>query len=248
MVEIKTREEVEKIRKSGKILRFVLDLVKDRIKPGVTTGELSRLAEEHILAEGAVPAFKGYRGFPQALCISINDELIHGIPGDRLIMEGDIVKVDGGVLFNGWFSDSAFTVIAGKPLCDDDARLVRITEKALEIGIATAKEGNTIGDIGHYIQSLVESSGFSVVRDYSGHGLGRRLHEDPSVPNFGTKGKGITLKEGMVIAIEPMVTSGSYELFVGKDGWTVRTVDGSKTAHFEHTVAITCNGPEVLTL
>lgn len=248
MIELKTPEEVEKIRKSGKILRFALDIVREKIKPGVTTLDLSKIAEDFILSQGAIPAFKGYRGFPEALCISVNDELIHGIPGNRKIIEGDVVKVDGGVILEGWYSDAAFTVIAGEPHSESDSKLVSATEQSLEEGLCMAKAGNRLGDIGFAIQNFVEREGFSVIRDYSGHGVGRNLHEDPSVPNFGRKGQGFALKEGMVIAIEPMVSQGSYKLFVDLNGWTVKTVDGSRTAHFEHTVAITENGPDILTL
>ncbi len=248
MIELKTPEEVEKIRKSGKILRFALDIIREKIEPGVTTLDLSKIAEDFILSQGATPAFKGYRGFPEALCISVNDELIHGIPGGRKVREGDIVKVDGGVILEGWYSDAAFTVIVGEPLSENDLRLVITTEQSLKEGLYMAKPGNRVGDIGFAIQNFVEKEGFSVIRDYSGHGVGRSLHEDPSVPNFGRKGQGFALKEGMVIAVEPMVSQGSYKLFIDMNGWTVKTVDSSRTAHFEHTVAITENGPDILTL
>ncbi len=247
MIEIKSIEEVEKIRNSGKILRSVLNLVRENIKPGVATIELSRLAEDFIIKHGAIPAFKGYKGFPEALCISINEELIHGIPGSRTIKESDVVSIDGGVLFEGWYSDAAFTVIAGESVDENARRLVEVTEQALYVGIKEAKINNRIGDIGHSIQNFVESFGFSVIRDYSGHGIGKKLHEDPSVPNFGRPGQGVLLKKGMVIAIEPMVAEGNNKLFVEGNGWTVKTLDHSLAAHFEHTVAIGNNGPEVLT-
>lgn len=248
MIELKTSEEIEKIRKSAKILRFALDLVKEQIKPGITTLDLSIIAEKYILSQGALPAFKGYKGFPHALCVSINDELIHGIPGDTIINEGDIVKVDGGVLFDGWYSDAAYTVIVGKPNKEKDDKLVKVTEHALKLAIQNAVPGIRIGELGYLVESYVKSNGFSVVRDYSGHGVGKKLHEDPSVPNFGEKNRGVFLKEGMVLAIEPMVTQGNYRLYVDSNGWTVKTVDHSLTAHFEHTVAITKDGPDILTL
>jgi len=247
MIEIKTIEEIEKIRNSGRILKSVLNLVRENIKPGVATIELSRLAEDFIIKHGAIPAFKGYKGFPEALCISINEELIHGIPGSRTIKESDVVSVDGGVLFEGWYSDAAFTVIAGEPVNENARRLVEVTEQALYVGIKEAKINNRIGDIGHSIQNFIESFGFSVIRDYSGHGIGKKLHEDPSVPNFGRSGQGVLLKKGMVIAIEPMVAEGNNKLIVEANGWTVKTLDHSLAAHFEHTVAIGNNGPEVLT-
>lgn len=248
MIELKTPEEIEKIRKSAKILRFALDLVKEQIKPGITTLDLTIIAEKYILSQGALPAFKGYNGFPHALCISINDELIHGIPGNTIINEGDIVKIDGGVLFDGWYSDAAFSIIVGKPNSEIDNKLVKVTENALKIAIENTVPGIRIGDLGYLIENYVESNGFTVVRDYSGHGIGKKLHEDPSVPNFGEKNRGVFLKEGMVLAIEPMVSQGNFKLFVDSNGWTVRTVDHSLTAHFEHTVAITRNGPDILTL
>jgi len=248
MIVIKTKEEIEKIKKSGKILRLVLDTVKENIKPGITTIELDKMAEKLIYKNGGVPAFKGYRGFPNTLCISINDEVIHGIPSQRVIEDGDIVKVDGGVILDGFYSDAAFTVIAGTPRSELDVKLVDVVEKAFFEGISVIKDGARLGDVGFAIQNFVEKNGFSVLRDYTGHGVGKRLHEDPAVPNFGEKGKGMVLKAGMTLAIEPMITAGDYRVYTDKNGWTVKTVDGSNAAHFEHTIAILENGVEILTM
>ena len=247
MVELKTREEIEKIKKSGKILRQALELVKSKVKVGITTGELDKIAEEFIRSKGAIPACKGYEGFPGTMCISVNDEVVHGIPGKRKLKEGDVVSFDSCVLLDGWYSDSAITVIVGRPKTENDKKLVEVTEQALYIGIEKAVAGNRIGDISAAVQEFVEKNGFSLVREYTGHGIGRHLHEDPSVPNYGKKGTGMILKEGMCIAIEPMVCAGDYRLYTAKDGWTAITVDHSNAAHFEHTIAITKNGPEILT-
>ncbi len=247
MVELKTREEIEKIKKSGKILRQALELVKSKVKVGITTGELDKIAEEFIRSKGAIPACKGYEGFPGTMCISVNDEVVHGIPGKRKLKEGDVVSFDSCVLLDGWYSDSAITVIVGRPKTENDKKLVEVTEQALYIGIEEAVAGNRIGDISAAVQEFVEKNGFSLVREYTGHGIGRHLHEDPSVPNYGKKGTGMILKEGMCIAIEPMVCAGDYRLYTAEDGWTAITVDHSNAAHFEHTIAITKNGPEILT-
>lgn len=247
MIVIKTKEEIEKMRKSGKILRLVLDMVKEKIEPGIKTIELDKLAEDKIYELGGVPAFKGYRGFPNSLCISINDEVIHGIPSDRIIQDGDVVKIDGGVILDGYYSDAAFTKIAGTPKSDTDIKLVEVVEKAFFEGIAAIRVGAHLYDIGYSIQKFVEGNGFSVLRDYTGHGIGRNLHEDPSVPNYGKPGTGIPLRAGMTLAIEPMITAGSYKVYTDKNGWTVKTVDGSNSAHFEHTVAIFEDRVELLT-
>ncbi len=247
MIEIKTPQEIGKMKNSGKILSASLLAVREQIKPGQTTFALDKIAEKVIVDYGAVPGFKGYRGFLNATCISVNDEIIHGIPGDRILKDGDVVSIDSGVLLDGWFSDSAFTVIVGGRAKKEDRKLVEVTERALYAGIDAAKIGNRVGDIGFTIQQYVESFGFSVVKDYTGHGIGRHLHEDPSVPNFGKHGTGIKIRVGLCIAIEPMVCAGSDELFVESNGWTVKTVDHANAAHFEHTIAITENGPEILT-
>lgn len=247
MIVIKTEEEIEKIRKSGKILRLVLDMVKENIKPGVKTIELDMMAEELINRSGGIPAFKGYRGFPNTLCISINDEVIHGIPSDRVIQDGDVVKIDGGVILDGYYSDAAITVIAGSPKNKRDVELVDTVEKAFYEGISAIKPGARIGDIGYRIQTFVESRGFSVLRDYTGHGVGKRLHEDPPIPNFGSANTGFPLKPGMTLAIEPMITAGDYRVYTDKNGWTVKTVDGSNSAHYEHTIAVLDGSVRILT-
>ncbi|MGB9695241.1 MAG: type I methionyl aminopeptidase [Caldisericaceae bacterium] len=247
MIEIKTPAEIDKMRKSGKILKSALDEVRNSIRPGIATLELDRICEDVIKANGGIPGFKGYSGFPNAACISVNDEIIHGIPGDRVIQDGDIVSVDSGVLLDGWFSDSAITVIAGSPKSDEDAKLVEVTEKALYVGIENALVGNRIGDIGNAIEKFVTGFGFSLVKEYTGHGIGRHLHEDPSVPNYGRKGLGAKISVGLCIAIEPMVCAGSADVFVEDNGWTVKTKDHSNAAHFEHTIAITDGGAVLLT-
>lgn len=247
MIEIKTSVEIDKMRKSGKVLKLALDAVRRSIKPGVTTQELDKICENVIISNGGIPGFKGYNGFPNATCISLNDEVIHGIPGERVVKEGDIVSIDSGVLLDGWWSDSAFTVIVGSQVKEEDKKLVDVTEKALYVGIENALAGNRIGDIGASIEKFVKSFGFSVVRDYTGHGIGRHLHEDPPVPNFGRKGLGPRIQEGLCIAIEPMVCAGSEDVFVDNNNWTVKTIDHSSSAHFEHTIAVTANGPVLLT-
>jgi methionyl aminopeptidase len=248
MIDLKTREEVEKIRKSGRILCAAFDIVRSNIKTGIPIIELDRLFEEFVIKNGAVPGCKGYEEYPNALCISVNDEIVHGIPSVRKIMNGDVVSFDSCVLLDGWHSDSAFTVIVGQSESEMDTRLVEVTEKALFIGIEQARVGNRIGDISFSIQNYVEMNGFSVVREYSGHGIGRKLHEDPVVPNFGRKNTGPLIKEGMCIAIEPMVCEGKSGLYIEKDGWTAKTIDGLKAAHFEHTVYVSGNGSEILTI
>lgn len=247
MIVIKTKEEIEKMKKSGKILRLVLDMVREKIKPGITTKFIDSLAEEMIFKMGGVPAFKGYRGFPNSLCISINDEVIHGIPSDRVIEEGDVVKIDGGVILDGYYSDAAFTVIAGNPKSKTDEKLIEIVEKAFFEGISAIKVNAHLSDVSCSIQKFVEDNGFSVVRDYTGHGIGKHLHEDPAVPNFGKCGTGVPLRSGMTLAIEPMITAGDFRVYTDKNGWTVKTVDGSHAAHFEHTIAILDDGVQILT-
>ena len=225
----------------------VFEKLRGMIEPGITTKELDQVAEEYILLKGARPAFKGYRGFPATLCISINDEVVHGIPGRRPLKQGDIVSLDVGVNYVGYFGDAAITFPVGE--VDPEAkRLLDVTEKALYIGIEKAKVGNRLFDISYAIQSWVESHGFSVVRDFVGHGIGRELHEEPQIPNFGVPHQGPRLEKGMVLALEPMVNEGTYEVRVLSDGWTVVTVDGKRSAHFEHTIAITEDGAEILSI
>jgi methionyl aminopeptidase len=250
MIVLKSQAEIEIMRRANLIVAEVLRAVRSRVQPGVTTSELDRLAEELTREHGAVPAFKGYevagRVFPRSICISINDEVVHGIPSDnRLLQEGDIVGLDFGVCYRGYFGDSAVTVPVG-PVDAEARRLMAVAEAALWAGIEEARPGRRLGDLSAAIQERVEAAGFSVVRDFVGHGIGRRLHEEPQVPNFGQRDRGIRLREGMVFAIEPMVNAGGFEVRIKEDGWTAVTLDGRRSAHFEHSVAITGNGPYVL--
>jgi methionyl aminopeptidase len=229
------------------VVHDVLEELARAVAPGVTTAELDRLAADATRARGAAPAFLGYHGYPAALCISVNDEVVHGIPSSRTLREGDLVGLDFGVVLDGWFGDAARTVPVGAP-SEGAVRLMAAARDALAAGIAAARPGGRVGDIGAAVQALVESRGFSVVRDFVGHGIGRRLHEPPHVPNFGRAGTGETLRPGMVLAIEPMVNAGAADVEVLDDGWTAVTADGSLSAHFEHTVAVTEKGPDILTL
>jgi len=244
---IKSPREIEQMRRSNLIVAEVFQGLKKVIGPGISTQELDQITESIILLKGAVPAFKGYRGFPASLCISINEEIVHGIPSQRRLREGDIVSLDVGVNLNGYFGDGAITLPVGE--VDQEARrLLEVTEKALSIGIEKAKLGNRLSDISYAIQSWVESQGFSVVRDFVGHGIGRDLHEEPQIPNFGSPHQGPRLEKGMVFALEPMVNEGTYEVKILSDGWTVVTADGKRSAHFEHTIAITEKGAEILSI
>jgi len=229
------------------IVSETLKKVSENIGPGVTTMELDRIAESHITGRGAKPAFKGYRGYPATLCISVNEEVVHGIPGSRFLKSGDVVSVDVGVILNGFFGDAAFTVIVGEG-SDEARRLVRVTERSLQAGIEKAVAGNRLSDISSAVQRVVEENGFSVVRDFVGHGIGRDLHEDPQIPNFGRPGLGPVLREGMTLAIEPMVNAGVADIRILADKWTAVTADGRPSAHFEHTVAVTKDGPRRLTI
>ncbi|RLB02682.1 MAG: type I methionyl aminopeptidase [Deltaproteobacteria bacterium] len=247
MINIRTPQEIAKIRKSSSLVARALQKVREAIRPGVTTAELDRIAEETIRRGGGVPAFKGYRGFPASLCVSVNEEVVHGIPGRRRLKEGDIVSLDLGVLMDGYYGDAAITVPVGE-VSELAKRLLQVTEEALYRGIEKARAGNRLFDISHAIQRWVEAAGFSVVRDFVGHGIGRALHEEPQVPNFGPPNQGPRLDVGMVLAIEPMVNTGTWRVRVLENGWTVVTADGGLSAHFEHTVAITEGGPEILSL
>jgi methionyl aminopeptidase len=245
MIIVKSSREIEQLKRSNAIVAEVFEKLKKMIEPGITTKELDQVAEEYILLKGGQPAFKGYRGFPATLCISINEEVVHGIPGQRRLKEGDIISLDVGVNFVGYFGDAAITLPVGE--VDPEAtRLLEVTEKALYIGIEKAKRGNRLFDISYAIQRWVESHGFSVVRDFVGHGIGKDLHEEPQIPNFGAPHQGPRLEKGMVFALEPMVNEGTYEVRILSDGWTVVTADGKRSAHFEHTVAITEDGAEIL--
>lgn len=247
MIILKSDQEIEKIREAGRIVAETIEELKERVCAGIFTRDLDRIAEEYIVKRGGIPAFKGYRGFPATLCISVNNEIVHGIPSDRRLDEGDIVSIDLGVLLDGYYGDAAVTLPVGE-IADTSNRLLEVTERSLYIAIDKARIGNRVSDISYSIQTFIEDAGYSVVRDYVGHGIGRSLHEDPPVPNFGEPGKGPRLKAGMVLAIEPMVNMGQSELFVEDNGWTAITKDGSLSAHFEHTVAITEDGPMILTV
>ena len=244
----KSPSELDKMRASGRIVRQVLDTVRAMVKPGVTTMDLERAAEKKIKELGAKPAFKGYYDYPCVLCTSVNQEIVHGIPSPkRMLKDGDIVSIDCGVVLDGYYGDAAITVPVGDAVAPEVQKLLEVTEASLYRGIAAAQIGNTVGDVGAAVQELVEANGFSVVREFVGHGIGTRLHEDPQVPNYGTRGHGARLREGMVIAIEPMVNAGTPGARVLDDKWTAVTEDGSFSAHFEHCVAVTENGPVILT-
>ena len=247
MIIIKNHNEIALMKKAGRIVGETLLLFKEEVKPGVTTAELDRMAEEFITKHGAKPSFKGLYGFPSSLCISVNEQVIHGFPGAYVLKEGDIVSIDCGAFFDGFHGDAARTFPVGN-ISLDAQKLIDITEESFFQGIKFAKEGNKLTDISYGIQSYVEAAGFSVVRDFVGHGIGRKVHEDPNVPNFGKSGRGPKLVEGMVLAIEPMINLGNHNVKTLKDGWTVVTVDSSLSAHYENTVAILSDGPEILTL
>jgi len=247
MIIIKNHDEIAIMRKAGRIVGETLLLLEKEVKPGVTTANLDRIAEEFITKHGAKPSFKGLYGFPSSLCISVNEQVIHGFPGNYVLREGDIVSIDCGAFFNGFHGDAARTYPVGS-VSVEALKLIDITRESFFQGIKFAKEGNKLTDISHEIQSYVEAAGFSVVRDFVGHGIGRKVHEDPNVPNFGKPGKGPKLLEGMVLAIEPMVNAGTNKVKTLKDGWTVVTADSSLSAHYENTVAILSDGPKILTL
>ena len=252
MIYIKTQKEIDFIRESCRIVAETLRLVKSNVKVGTTTYELDRIAEDYIKSNNAIPAFKGYSqgglpGFPGSVCTSINDAVVHGIPGQVRLEEGDIISLDVGVLKNNYYGDAAITVAVGK-ISDEKKMLMEVTEKSLQLGIEQAKNGNRVHDISAAVQDYVEQNGFSIVKDLCGHGVGKFLHEDPAVPNFGKRGTGSKLKRGMTIAIEPMVNAGGFEVITSPDGWTVITADGSPSAHFEHTILILDNSPEILTV
>ena len=246
MIILKSPEEIEKIRVAGRIVAEVFEVLKDWIRPGVTTRDIDRVAEEGILKRGGRPAFKGYRGFPCTLCVSVNEEVVHGIPSDRKLLEGDILGVDMGAWLDGYYGDAAVSFPVGR-VTDEAARLLKITEASLYAGIEKARVGGRLSDISCAIQSCVEQAGYSVVREFVGHGIGQDLHEEPQIPNYGKPSRGPRLKAGMVLAIEPMVNAGAPETKVLGDRWTAVTCDRSLSAHFEHTVAVTDQGPRILT-
>ncbi len=246
MITIKNAAEIAKMREAGRVIAEVFELMREKIRPGITTGELDLAAERLILRRQAVPVCKGFEGFPAATCISVNNEVIHGIPGGRVINAGDIVSVDLSVSRDGWCADAARTFPVGE-ISPELQELLRVTEESFYAGMAMAKIGNRLGDIGHRIQEVAEAHGLGVVRDYVGHGIGREMHEAPDVPNYGRPGRGLRLVEGMALAIEPMLNLGTAAVRTLPDGWTVVTLDGKFSAHYENTVAITAAGPEILT-
>jgi methionyl aminopeptidase len=249
VISLKSEREIEIMRRSNVIVAEVLMELRQIVAPGVTTLELDAIAEEQTLKRKAIPAFKGYevagRVFPRCLCVSVNEEIVHGIPSNRALREGDIVGLDYGVIYEGYYGDSAITVGVGK-VSNQARALMGVTEKALYKGIEQLHDGKRLGDLGSAVQQVAEGAGFSVVRAFVGHGIGKRLHEEPPVPNYGEPDRGVRVREGMVLAIEPMVNAGSYEVAMKEDGWTAVTKDGSLAAHFEHSVAVTKNGPYIL--
>ncbi len=246
MISVKSEEEIELLRESNLLVGKTLGEMAKHVRPGVSTLELDRIAEEFIRSHGAEPGFLGYGGFPNSLCISVNDVVVHGIPSAKCILkEGDVVSIDCGTLKNGYYGDSAYTFEVGE-VSEEVHKLLVTTKESLYKGIEKAVAGMRIGDIGHAVQSHCEAAGFSVVRELVGHGVGRNLHEDPQVPNFGRMGQGVKLKEGMVIAIEPMINLGEKQVYIENDGWSIRTRDGKPSAHFEHTMAIGKHGADIL--
>ncbi|NLG81326.1 MAG: type I methionyl aminopeptidase [Bacilli bacterium] len=246
MIICKTPREIEIMREAGRIVALTHQELQKHIKPGITTLELDRIAEDFVRSQGAIPSFKGYNGFPGSICASVNEELVHGIPGPRVLKDGDIISIDIGAMYNGYHGDSAWTYPVGK-ISDAAQHLLTVTEQALYEGLNQAKPGNRLSDISHAIQTYVEKHGYSVVEEYVGHGIGQKLHEDPPVPNYGLPNRGPLLKKGMTLAIEPMVNQGKRYVRVLSNNWTVVTMDNSLCAHFEHTIVITDNGYEILT-
>lgn len=246
MIVRKSAAEVARIAAAGRVLADCIDALAEAVRPGVTTAALDRLAEAFIRERGGVPTFLGYRGFPRSICASPNDMVVHGIPGKRRVAEGDLLSLDVGVTLEGYIADSAVSLPVGT--VDAEARrLMDVTRESLEAGLAECRIGRRLGDVSHAVQEVVEAAGFNVVRSLVGHGVGRTMHEDPQIPNYGDPGRGPRLEEGMVFAIEPMVNAGGHEVYVADDGWSIHTSDGSLSAHFEHTVAVTKDGPQVLT-
>ncbi len=247
MITMKSAREIEVMRRSGKITSRVLSMLLRTARAGMTLRELDRLAENGIREQGGVPTFKGYQGYPASICASVNEVVVHGIPGDRVLCDGDVLSIDIGTTFEKYVSDTAATVAIGN-VSGEAARLLRVTQESLMLGIAQMQKGNRLSDIGHAVQAHAEAHGYGVVRALVGHGVGKKMHEEPQVPNWGDAGKGIVLRPGLVIAIEPMITEGTYEVETLTDGWTVVTADRKLSAHFEHTIALTEDGPRILTL
>lgn len=247
MIICKSPKEIEKMREASQIVVKTLKLIEEMVRPGISTKELDRTAERYIKKERGRPAFKGYRGFPASICVSVNEEVVHGVPNGRRLKSGDIIGIDVGVEYDSYYGDAAVTLPVGE-ITPEAARLIEVTKKALAAGVEKCQVGNRIYDISSAIQEVAEGAGFSVVRDYVGHGIGQSMHEDPQIPNYGRAGTGPYLKEGMVFALEPMINIGGFKVEVLSDKWTVVTEDRSLSAHFEHTVAVTRSGPEILTL
>lgn len=248
MIIYKSPDEVDKMRVAGRIVAATIDAVLGAVRPGVSTADLDAVAEGFIREREATPSFKGYRGFPASICASLNEEVVHGIPSPkRILKEGDVLSLDFGAIWEGYHADSAVTVFVGEPPSAEAEKLARVTEEALEAGISQIRPGGRLSDVSHAVQQVVEGAGFSVVREYVGHGIGRNMHEDPQIPNYGLPGRGPELRPGLVVAVEPMVTMGDWRTRVLADDWTVVTADGSLAAHFEHTIAVTEAGHEVLT-
>ncbi len=247
MITMKSAREIEIMRRSGKITSAVLATLLRTVRPGMTLREVDRLAESGIRERGGIPTFKGYHGFPASICASVNEVVVHGIPGDQVLKDGDILSIDIGTTFEKYVSDTAATVAIGN-VSEEAKRLLRVTQECLMRGIAAMQKGSRLSDIGHAVQQHAEAHGYGVVRALVGHGVGTKMHEEPQVPNWGEGGKGIVLRPGLVLAIEPMITEGTHEVATRKDGWTVVTADGKLAAHFEHTVALTDDGPRILTL
>ncbi len=247
MIILKTKREIEIMRRAGRLVAQSHELVRQHIKPGITTREIDQIVEDFLRSQNAIPTFKGYNGFPYSICASVNEEVVHGFPSNRKLQTGDIISVDIGATFEGYVGDSAKTFFVGE-VDDEKRRLVEVTRQSFYEGIKFARESYRLSDISHAIQQYAESAGFSVVRDYVGHGIGKKMHESPQIPNFGKPGKGPRLQEGMVLAIEPMINVGTYNVKVLDNNWTVVTVDGKPSAHYEHTVAITDGEPMLLTV
>lgn len=247
MIILKSRDEIERIRESGRLAARALDLAGEHLKPGLSTGQLDKLIHDFIKDHGAIPATLGYKGYPASSCISINEVVVHGIPGARLVNEGDLVKIDVTTILDGYYGDTARTFCVGE-VSPEAKRLAEATEKAMYLGIGEIKSGARLGDVGAAIQEFIEPQGFSIVRDFVGHGVGREFHEEPSVPHFGRRGSGLRLKTGMVITVEPMINQGVYSIKILKDGWTAVTADGKLSSQFEHTVAVTPDGYDILTV
>jgi methionyl aminopeptidase len=247
MIIHKSPEEIDRMRRAGRIVAGAIDRLLAVVRPGISTSDLDGVAERYVRGQGAVPSFKGYRGFPATICTSLNDQVVHGIPGRRMLRQGDLLKLDVGAIWEGYHADSAVTVCVDGAPSDLARSLVEVTERSLWAGIEKLRSGGRLSDVGHAVQEVAEAGGFSLVREYAGHGIGRALHEDPQVPNYGDPGRGPLIKEGLVVAVEPMVNVGDWRTRVLADDWTVVTADGSLSAHFEHTIAVTADGPEVLT-